>query len=147
MTGGPHVLAIPVALAGAHTRSLVRFDNKLDRDRIIVGHLRTSRHFELPACRASVLERATQEHFDLIVLDVMLPGMDGLQVCQNLRAQGIYTPILMLTAKKTEADRVFRIIGIPTKGENPRLQTRTATVYLFAPQNQNHQRLWKLPSK
>ncbi|RVU32542.1 response regulator transcription factor [Neptunomonas marina] len=52
------------------------------------------------------LARALNENFDLIVLDLMLPGMDGLQVCQTLRAKEVYTPILMLTAKKSEADRV-----------------------------------------
>ncbi len=52
------------------------------------------------------LQLATEEDFDLIVLDIMLPSMDGLQICQTLRAKGNYTPILMLTAKKTEADRV-----------------------------------------
>ncbi|PCK03004.1 MAG: DNA-binding response regulator [Alteromonadaceae bacterium] len=52
------------------------------------------------------LQKAIDKAFDLIVLDVMLPGMDGLQVCQALRAKHIYTPILMLTARKSEADRV-----------------------------------------
>ncbi|WP_018274122.1 response regulator transcription factor [Teredinibacter turnerae] len=44
--------------------------------------------------------------FDLIILDVMLPGIDGLQICQRLRSAGVLSPILMLTAKKSEADRV-----------------------------------------
>jgi len=52
------------------------------------------------------LKNAMEGEFDLIVLDVMLPGIDGLQICQTLRSKGNYTPILMLTAKKTEADRV-----------------------------------------
>lgn len=50
---------------------------------------------------------ACSQSFSLMVLDVMLPGMDGLQVCQKLRAKSNYTPILMLTAKNTEADRVL----------------------------------------
>ncbi len=44
---------------------------------------------------------------DLLVLDLMLPGMDGLEVCKALRAKGSATPILMLTAKSTELDRVL----------------------------------------
>ncbi len=52
------------------------------------------------------LTLAQNEKFDLIILDIMLPGMDGLQVCQSLRAKGNFTPILMLTARKSEADRV-----------------------------------------
>ncbi len=49
---------------------------------------------------------AARSDFDLIVLDLMLPGLDGLEICRRLRAQGNFTPILMLTAKSTETDRV-----------------------------------------
>jgi DNA-binding response OmpR family regulator len=44
---------------------------------------------------------------DLLVLDLMMPGMDGLEVCKALRGRGSSTPILMLTAKSTELDRVL----------------------------------------
>jgi DNA-binding response OmpR family regulator len=44
---------------------------------------------------------------DLLILDLMMPGLDGLEVCKALRAQGTATPILMLTAKSTELDRVL----------------------------------------
>jgi DNA-binding response OmpR family regulator len=44
---------------------------------------------------------------DLLVLDLMMPGMGGLDVCKALRARGQATPILMLTAKSTELDRVL----------------------------------------
>jgi two-component system, OmpR family, alkaline phosphatase synthesis response regulator PhoP len=47
-----------------------------------------------------------REHCDLIVLDVMLPGRDGLEVCSALRARGIVTPVLFLTARGDPADRV-----------------------------------------
>ncbi|QIZ77024.1 response regulator transcription factor [Ferrimonas lipolytica] len=50
--------------------------------------------------------RAQNEAFDLIVLDLMLPDMDGLSICQQLRQQGYPTPILMLTARSSEIDRV-----------------------------------------
>jgi len=55
------------------------------------------------AALASQNERAS----DLLVLDLMMPGMDGLEVCKALRARGRSTPILMLTAKSTELDRVL----------------------------------------
>jgi len=45
--------------------------------------------------------------FDLILLDVMLPEMDGIQICQKLRALDDFTPILMLTAKSEEIDKVI----------------------------------------
>jgi len=45
--------------------------------------------------------------YDLILLDIMLPGRDGFQICTNLRASGIKTPILMLTARGTTIDTVM----------------------------------------
>jgi len=50
--------------------------------------------------------RATGEPFDIIVLDVMLPGRDGFDVAKAIRQQGIQTPILMLTARTQVVDRV-----------------------------------------
>jgi len=45
--------------------------------------------------------------YDLIVLDLMLPGVDGLEICRSLRGGSVYTPILMLTSKSSELDRVL----------------------------------------
>jgi DNA-binding response OmpR family regulator len=53
------------------------------------------------------LAEAEAKSYDLIILDLMLPGIDGLEVCRRIRAKSIYTPILMLTAKSTELDRVL----------------------------------------
>lgn len=50
---------------------------------------------------------AKEEAYDLIILDVMLPGMNGFDVCKQLRQSGVMTPILMLTAKSQEIDRVL----------------------------------------
>ncbi len=52
------------------------------------------------------VERATRNHFGLIILDVMLPGKGGFEVCQELRQRGFTTPILMLTARTQMADKV-----------------------------------------
>lgn len=52
------------------------------------------------------LAAAESKKYDLIILDVMLPGIDGLEICRRLRSKGVFTPILMLTAKSTEADKV-----------------------------------------
>jgi DNA-binding response OmpR family regulator len=51
--------------------------------------------------------RARETAFDLILLDVMLPGKDGFEVCRELRHAGLRTPILMLTAKTQEAEKVM----------------------------------------
>ena len=50
------------------------------------------------------LWRATETTYDVIVLDIMLPGMNGYQVCRELRRAGNWTPVLMLTAKDGEFD-------------------------------------------
>ena len=49
---------------------------------------------------------ARADEYDLVVLDVMLPGLDGMTLCRELRARGLTTPVLMLTAKAAVADRV-----------------------------------------
>lgn len=54
----------------------------------------------------SALDIALSEKFDAIVLDIMLPGIDGLSVCTRIRSEGIHTPILMLTAKGQIDDKV-----------------------------------------
>jgi DNA-binding response OmpR family regulator len=55
----------------------------------------------------AALDSQTARAADLLILDLMMPGLDGLEVCKALRAQGTATPILMLTAKSTELDRVL----------------------------------------
>src|SRR5688572_18975780 len=50
--------------------------------------------------------RASAEPFDLVVLDVMLPGRNGFDVCRDLRQKGVDSPILMLTARRQVTDRV-----------------------------------------
>ncbi len=52
------------------------------------------------------LQQATHQRFDLILLDVMLPGMDGLAVCRALREKGVDTPILIITARDTIEDKI-----------------------------------------
>ncbi len=52
------------------------------------------------------LRMARERAWDLVILDLMLPGVDGIEVCRRLRAGGRYTPILMLTARGSEVDRV-----------------------------------------
>jgi two-component system, OmpR family, response regulator len=52
------------------------------------------------------LERATATNYDLILLDVMLPGQDGFEVCRDLRAREVWSPTLMLTALDEIDDRV-----------------------------------------
>ncbi len=56
---------------------------------------------------AEAVRRAGAEPFDLILLDVMLPNKDGFEVCRELRRGGMKTPIILLTAKAQEAEKVM----------------------------------------
>lgn len=53
------------------------------------------------------LERFREGGIDLVILDLMLPGLDGLSICREIRSGPGYVPVLMLTAKSTELDRVL----------------------------------------
>jgi two-component system, OmpR family, alkaline phosphatase synthesis response regulator PhoP len=71
-------------------------------DRLIAEGYRV----ETAADGNTAIQRATTEPFDMIVLDVMLPGRDGFDVAKTVRQQGVQTPILMLTARTQVVDRV-----------------------------------------
>ena len=70
----------------------------LERDGFKVVHARDGEE---------ALARFAEEDVDLVVLDLMLPKLDGLEVCKRLRAQGSTVPIIMLTAKSEEIDKVL----------------------------------------
>jgi len=61
------------------------------------------------------LELAEKEKYGLIILDLMLPEIDGMEICRLIRAQKVYTPILMLTAKSEAIDK---IIGLETGADD-----------------------------
>ena len=59
----------------------------------------------------SALEELKSGYFDVVVLDIMMPGMSGMEVLQDMRARGDYTAVMMLTAKTTVNDRVSGLAG------------------------------------
>ncbi len=65
--------------------------------------------YEVEAVRdgETASQRAREQSFDLIILDVMLPHKDGFEVCRELRRAGLRTPIILLTAKTQESDKVL----------------------------------------
>ena len=65
--------------------------------------------YEVTVCGdgASAIKHVNQEYFDLIILDVMLPEVDGIMVCETIRLKNMDVPILMLSAKSTSADKVL----------------------------------------
>jgi DNA-binding response OmpR family regulator len=68
----------------------------------------SERGFEVTVCSTGHMgfAAATSEAFNAIVLDIMLPGRDGLDILSSLRAQGIDTPVLLLTARNELGDRI-----------------------------------------
>jgi DNA-binding response OmpR family regulator len=86
---------------------LVAEDQADIRD-LLVMNLRNA-GYEVTAVADGLAALASQNEVasDLLILDLMMPGLDGLEVCKALRARGRSTPILMLTAKSTELDRVL----------------------------------------
>ena len=77
------------------------------------GHIAT-----VIADGALALERAKSQRFDLILLDVMLPGLSGFEVCRALRSYGSGVPILILTARDTVEDKVA---GLDAGAGRPRV--------------------------
>jgi DNA-binding response OmpR family regulator len=52
-------------------------------------------------------QAAKKSQFDIVILDIMLPSMNGMEICKQLRSDGVQTPILMLTSKGAELDKVM----------------------------------------
>lgn len=89
-----------------HQHILVVDDDARLRD-LLTRYL-SEQGFEVKAVPdAQQMDKArSREHYHLIVLDLMMPGEDGLSICRRLRGQGDATPIIMLTAKGDEVDRI-----------------------------------------
>ncbi len=92
---------------GMHRKILVVEDEK-DLARLLEIHLQDlGAEVEVARDGPSGLAAALSRRWDLIILDIMLPGMDGLEICRRIRLQQEYVPVLMLTARSTELDRVL----------------------------------------
>ncbi len=88
-------------------RLLVAEDQADIRDLIVMNLQGAGYEVQAVADGSAALASQQDAASDLLVLDLMMPGLDGLEVCKALRARGRHTPILMLTAKSTELDRVL----------------------------------------
>ena len=88
--------------------SILVAEDQADIRDLLVMNLRNAA-YEVTAVADGVaaLESQREHASDLLILDLMMPGLDGLEVCKSLRARGRTAPILMLTAKSTELDRVL----------------------------------------
>lgn len=89
------------------SRRILIVEDNADIAELVSLHLRDlDCEVQVAADGRSGYEHAAAGGWDLIILDLMLPGMEGLELCRRLRAGDRYTPILMLTAKSSEVDRV-----------------------------------------
>ncbi len=90
------------------SRSILIIEDSQDIAELVALHLRDE-GYEVTVHHdgSEGLTAAIEHDYDLLVLDLMLPGTDGLSICRELRARPHYLPILMLTAKTTELDRVL----------------------------------------
>jgi DNA-binding response OmpR family regulator len=86
---------------------LVAEDQADIRDLIALNLRHAGYHVTPVADGRAALDSQSERTSDLLILDLMMPGLDGLEVCKALRAKGRAMPILMLTAKSTELDRVL----------------------------------------
>ena len=94
---------------GVTTRRILVVEDDEPLRESLVEQLRLHEEFEtaVAATGADTLETARTRRFDLILLDIGLPDMDGREVCRLLRRDGIKTPIVMLTGANTEADTIL----------------------------------------
>lgn len=89
-------------------KKVLLVEDDLEIIRLLEIHLKDLDCQVLSANRGDTgLQMALNENPDLIILDVMLPGMDGVEICQKIRANNITTPIMMLTARSEEIDKVL----------------------------------------
>lgn len=88
-------------------RILVVEDNR-DLAKVLKMHLEDlSLEVDLAYDGVAGREKVERRTYDLIILDLILPGLDGLALCRHVRGKSEYTPILMLTSKSSELDRVL----------------------------------------
>jgi two-component system phosphate regulon response regulator OmpR len=93
-------------MAELKTRILVVDDDLRMRD-LLVRYLGGEGYEVKAAAEAAAMDKLlARERYDLVVLDLMLPGEDGLAICRRLRAQGAAPAIIMLTAKGDDVDRI-----------------------------------------
>ena len=104
----PGAAAPAAALAADAARRVLVVEDQVDIADLVAMHVRDLglevdvRHDGLAGCEAALSGR-----YGLVVLDIMLPQLDGLEIVRRLRMQSLPVPVLMLTARSSELDRVL----------------------------------------
>ncbi len=96
-----------MASSSSAARVLVVEDDEAIASGLVFNLERKGYQVEVATDGPTALDLALPGRFDLVILDVRLPGVDGFEVCQRLRRAGIFTPILMLTARGQPDDVIF----------------------------------------
>jgi len=92
----------------AMSRQILVIEDNKDLARLLALHLRDLDYdVDLAFEGDKGLAKAESKPYDLIILDLMLPGVDGIEICRRLRSKPAYIPIIMLTSKSSELDRVL----------------------------------------
>ncbi len=90
------------------TKNILIIEDNRDLAHLLDLHLRDLNFtVDIELDGVSGIARAEAGSYDLIILDLMLPGLDGLEICKRLRGSPPYVPILILTSKSSELDRVL----------------------------------------
>jgi DNA-binding response OmpR family regulator len=89
-------------------KNILIIEDNRELAKLLELHLRDlSFNVEIALDGVSGIAKEEAKSYDLIILDLMLPGLDGLEICKRLRSKSSYVPILMLTSKSSELDRVL----------------------------------------
>jgi DNA-binding response OmpR family regulator len=90
------------------SHSVLVIEDDRDIARLLEIHLKDEGYsVNVASDGESGLREALSKPYDIVILDLILPGMDGLEVCRRIRSGPEYTPVLMLTAKSTDVDRIL----------------------------------------
>lgn len=90
------------------TKSILVIEDNKDLAKLLEINLRDmSYRVDLAFDGNTGLSAVLENPYDLVILDLMLPGIDGLEICRRVRVKENYTPILMLTSRSSEVDRVL----------------------------------------
>ena len=89
------------------TKKILIIEDNRDLAQLLKSHLQDlAFQVDLVFDGIAGMTKVSSGNYDLVILDLMLPGLDGVEICQRLRRKSSYVPILMLTAKSSEMDRV-----------------------------------------
>jgi len=89
-------------------KNILVIEDNTDIARLVMVNLRSQQmQVDHATDGTAGLDMALTGQYQLVILDLMLPGIDGLDICRTLRREKVYTPVLMLTARTSELDRVL----------------------------------------